>query len=135
MLTEDFLRVAIQKVKRRTWVKGMGAAALAAVAIGVPTAIQAREAQQIAKGLALPQYPPFIPPHSLTQLPPTPSSTPMPELIPFPPVQIPPPPSIDAPISSRNNNIWSISWSSDGQTLASGGSNGTVKLWTRQGEA
>ncbi|MFM7450529.1 MAG: AAA-like domain-containing protein, partial [Leptolyngbyaceae cyanobacterium] len=39
----------------------------------------------------------------------------------------------ERPIPTRQGWVWSVSWSSDGQTLASGGSDGSVKLWKRDG--
>ncbi|MDX2240662.1 MAG: AAA-like domain-containing protein [Leptolyngbyaceae cyanobacterium bins.302] len=37
-------------------------------------------------------------------------------------------------IPTRQGSVLSVSWSGDGQTLATGGSDGSVKLWSRSGE-
>ena len=37
-------------------------------------------------------------------------------------------------IPAQQGSVWSVSWTPDGQTLATGGSDGSVKLWTRTGE-
>ena len=37
-------------------------------------------------------------------------------------------------IPTRQGKVYSLSWSPDKQTLATGGNDGTVKLWTRTGE-
>ncbi|MBC1197175.1 AAA-like domain-containing protein [Microcystis aeruginosa BLCCF158] len=36
-------------------------------------------------------------------------------------------------IPTRQGSVWSVSWTNDGQTLATGGSDGSVKLWKRDG--
>ncbi|MBW4463161.1 MAG: TIR domain-containing protein [Nodosilinea sp. WJT8-NPBG4] len=38
-------------------------------------------------------------------------------------------------IPTRQGIVWSVSWSPDGQTLATGGDAGSVKLWRASGEA
>ena len=37
------------------------------------------------------------------------------------------------PVPTRQGSVWSVSWSGDGQTLATGGDDGTVKLWRPDG--
>jgi WD40 repeat protein len=39
----------------------------------------------------------------------------------------------ELPIPTRQGNIRSLSWTSDGKILATGGNNGTVKLWSNDG--
>jgi hypothetical protein len=39
----------------------------------------------------------------------------------------------ERPIPTSQGSVWSVSWTPDGQTLATGGDDGSVKLWKRDG--
>ena len=74
---------------------------------------QAKDAVLVNQKLALIEYPTLSPIYSLNQILRTISNHEIP---------------------SRQGSVRSISWSSDGQTLATGGGDGSVKLWSRSGE-
>ena len=75
---------------------------------------QAKDAVLVNQKLALTKYPTLSPIYSLHQI----LST----------IQ-------NHEIPTRQGNVYNVSWSGNGQTLATGGDDGSVKLWSRTGEA